>query len=67
MHLVQHLIILLHIRLECLLVKVNIAWPLRPPPIPRAWARKEDVWITLAENAREDWSFGGGEMQDAPK
>ena len=29
--------------------------------------RKEDVWITLAENAREDWSFGGGDMQYAPK
>lgn len=29
--------------------------------------RTEDVWITLAENAREDWSFGGGEMQYAPK
>jgi 4-oxalocrotonate tautomerase len=29
--------------------------------------RKQDVWITLAENAREDWSFGGGDMQYAPK
>ena len=29
--------------------------------------RKEDVWITLSDNAREDWSFGGGEMQYAPK
>jgi phenylpyruvate tautomerase PptA (4-oxalocrotonate tautomerase family) len=29
--------------------------------------RKQDVWITLADNAREDWSFGGGEMQYAPK
>jgi phenylpyruvate tautomerase PptA (4-oxalocrotonate tautomerase family) len=29
--------------------------------------RAEDVWITLAENAREDWSFGGGDMQYAPK
>jgi 4-oxalocrotonate tautomerase len=29
--------------------------------------RTEDVWITLAENAREDWSFGGGEMQYAAK
>jgi 4-oxalocrotonate tautomerase len=30
-------------------------------------ARKEDVFITLSDNAREDWSFGGGEMQYAPK
>jgi 4-oxalocrotonate tautomerase len=29
--------------------------------------RKQDVWITLADNAREDWSFGSGEMQYAPK
>jgi 4-oxalocrotonate tautomerase len=29
--------------------------------------RKEDVWITLVDNAREDWSFGNGEMQYAPK
>jgi phenylpyruvate tautomerase PptA (4-oxalocrotonate tautomerase family) len=29
--------------------------------------RKQDVWITLADNAREDWSFGKGEMQYAPK
>ena len=29
--------------------------------------RKQDVWVTLADNAREDWSFGGGEMQYAPK
>ena len=28
--------------------------------------RKQDVWITLADNARGDWSFGGGEMQYAP-
>lgn len=33
----------------------------------RAGVRKEDVWITLADNAREDWSFGNGEMQYAPK
>ena len=33
----------------------------------RADVRKEDVWITLADNAREDWSFGNGEMQYAPK
>jgi 4-oxalocrotonate tautomerase len=29
--------------------------------------RKQDVWITLVDNAREDWSFGNGEMQYAPK
>jgi phenylpyruvate tautomerase PptA (4-oxalocrotonate tautomerase family) len=29
--------------------------------------RKQDVWITLADSAREDWSFGDGEMQYAPK
>jgi phenylpyruvate tautomerase PptA (4-oxalocrotonate tautomerase family) len=33
----------------------------------RAGVRKEDVWITLVDNAREDWSFGNGEMQYAPK
>jgi 4-oxalocrotonate tautomerase len=29
--------------------------------------RKEDVWISLVESGREDWSFGNGEMQYAPK
>jgi phenylpyruvate tautomerase PptA (4-oxalocrotonate tautomerase family) len=29
--------------------------------------RKQDIWITLVDNAREDWSFGNGEMQYAPK
>ena len=29
--------------------------------------RKDDVWISLVEVNREDWSFGGGEMQYAPK
>lgn len=29
--------------------------------------RKEDVWINLVDVNREDWSFGGGEMQYAPK
>jgi 4-oxalocrotonate tautomerase len=29
--------------------------------------RKEDVFINLVDVAREDWSFGGGEMQYAPK
>lgn len=29
--------------------------------------RKEDVWISLVESDREDWSFGNGEMQYGPK
>ncbi|MDB5617854.1 tautomerase family protein [Tardiphaga sp.] len=29
--------------------------------------RKEDVWINLVDCAREDWSFGNGDMQYAPK
>jgi 4-oxalocrotonate tautomerase len=29
--------------------------------------RKEDVWISLVDTRREDWSFGNGEMQYAPK
>jgi 4-oxalocrotonate tautomerase len=29
--------------------------------------RKEDVWIGLIEVAPENWSFGNGEMQYAPK
>jgi phenylpyruvate tautomerase PptA (4-oxalocrotonate tautomerase family) len=29
--------------------------------------RKQDVWISLVDSAREDWSFGNGEMQYAPK
>jgi 4-oxalocrotonate tautomerase len=29
--------------------------------------RKQDVWINLVDTAREDWSFGDGEMQYAPK
>ena len=29
--------------------------------------RKQDVWINLVETGREDWSFGNGEMQYAPK
>jgi phenylpyruvate tautomerase PptA (4-oxalocrotonate tautomerase family) len=28
--------------------------------------RKQDVWISLIDAAREDWSFGNGEMQYAP-
>jgi hypothetical protein len=33
----------------------------------RAGLRKEDIWINLVDDAREDWSFGNGEMQYAPK
>ena len=33
----------------------------------RAGVRKEDVFISLIDVAREDWSFGNGEMQYAPK
>jgi 4-oxalocrotonate tautomerase len=33
----------------------------------RAGVRKEDVWINLVDDAREDWSFGNGEMQYALK
>jgi hypothetical protein len=29
--------------------------------------RIQDVWISLIEVARENWSFGNGEMQYAPK
>ncbi len=33
----------------------------------KAGMRKEDVWISLVDSSREDWSFGNGEMQYAPK
>lgn len=33
----------------------------------KAGLRKQDVWISLVDVAREDWSFGNGEMQYAPK
>ena len=33
----------------------------------RTGVRKEDVWISLVEVAPENWSFGNGEMQYAPK
>jgi 4-oxalocrotonate tautomerase len=33
----------------------------------KADVRKEDVWISLIDAEREDWSFGNGEMQYAPK
>jgi 4-oxalocrotonate tautomerase len=29
--------------------------------------RKQDIWISLVDSSREDWSFGNGEMQYAPK
>jgi phenylpyruvate tautomerase PptA (4-oxalocrotonate tautomerase family) len=29
--------------------------------------RKDDVWISLVESGRDDWSFGGGEMQYGPQ
>ena len=33
----------------------------------KARVRKEDIWINLVDTAREDWSFGNGDMQYAPK
>jgi 4-oxalocrotonate tautomerase len=33
----------------------------------RGGVRIQDVWINLVETGREDWSFGNGEMQYAPK
>jgi 4-oxalocrotonate tautomerase len=33
----------------------------------KAGIRKEDVWINLVEVSPENWSFGNGEMQYAPK
>ena len=33
----------------------------------RTGVRKEDVWISLVEVSPENWSFGNGEMQYAPK
>jgi 4-oxalocrotonate tautomerase len=32
----------------------------------KAGVRKEDVWISLVDSGRVDWSFGNGEMQYAP-
>jgi phenylpyruvate tautomerase PptA (4-oxalocrotonate tautomerase family) len=32
----------------------------------RVGVRKQDVFISLIDAAREDWSFGNGEMQYAP-
>jgi 4-oxalocrotonate tautomerase len=33
----------------------------------KAGVRKEDIFISLVDSGREDWSFGNGEMQYAPK
>ena len=33
----------------------------------KAGVRMQDVWISLVDVQREDWSFGNGEMQYAPK
>jgi 4-oxalocrotonate tautomerase len=33
----------------------------------KAGVRMQDVWISLIDVAREDWSFGNGDMQYAPK
>jgi 4-oxalocrotonate tautomerase len=33
----------------------------------KADVRKKDVWISLIDAERKDWSFGNGEMQYAPK
>lgn len=33
----------------------------------KAGVRLQDVWINLIDVQREDWSFGNGEMQYAPK
>ncbi len=33
----------------------------------KAGVRKEDVWISLVDSGREDWSFGNGDMRYAPK
>ena len=33
----------------------------------KAGVRKEDIFINLVDVSREDWSFGNGEMQYAPK
>ena len=33
----------------------------------RQGVRKQDIGISLVDSGREDWSFGNGEMQYAPK
>jgi hypothetical protein len=33
----------------------------------KAGVRREDVWINLVDDGREDWSFGNGDIQYAPK
>ena len=29
--------------------------------------RRQDIWVSLVDTNREDWSFGNGEMQYAPR
>jgi 4-oxalocrotonate tautomerase len=29
--------------------------------------RRQDIWVSLVDTGREDWSFGNGEMQYAPR
>jgi 4-oxalocrotonate tautomerase len=31
----------------------------------KAGVRREDIWISLVDSGREDWSFGNGDMQYA--
>jgi 4-oxalocrotonate tautomerase len=33
----------------------------------RHGVRKQDIWISLVDSSHEDWLFGNGEMQYAPK
>jgi phenylpyruvate tautomerase PptA (4-oxalocrotonate tautomerase family) len=33
----------------------------------RTGLRQEDIWISLLDTKRENWSFGNGDMQYAPK
>jgi 4-oxalocrotonate tautomerase len=34
--------------------------------VPRLGVRREDVFISLVEVKKENWSFGNGEAQYAP-
>ena len=45
----------------------RFAGPVADELVARAGLRKEDVWINLVDVNREDWSFGNGDMQYAPK
>lgn len=33
----------------------------------RTGLRQEDIWISLLDTKRENWSFGNGDMQYSPK